>query len=211
MCYALLDHGAYQSLFRLLHCAHEGTWNTDPISLKDAYSGFKWALKTKKTAKHWSEYYKLLHTTAFTPHILCKHSKATMSHPNRNGDKSTSNMLCHLEKCGTYTRYLRQYAESALDGQHVCAGWNRPSDPSPMTSEGLWEILLRILVSANLPFAFVENEEFRKMLHEAFPNCQIPRCQIMPDLLSVSAMGAASELRQELVANKSRVSLEMDV
>jgi len=80
-----------------------------------------------------------------------------------------------------------------------------------MTSEGLWEILLRILVSANLPFAFVENEEFRKMLHEAFPNCQIPKYQIMLDLLSVSAMGAASELRQELVANESRVSLEMDV
>jgi len=80
-----------------------------------------------------------------------------------------------------------------------------------MTSERLREILLRILVSANLPFAFVENEEFRKMLHEAFPNCQIPRPQTMPDLLSASALYAASELRQELAANESNVSLAMDV
>jgi len=134
-----------------------------------------------------------------------------MSHPNRNGDKSTSTMRRHLEKCGPYTRYLRQYAESALDGLHACAGWKRPGDPGPMTSERLRDMLLRILVSANLPFAFVENEEFRKMLGEAFPNCQIPRRQIMPDLLSASAIRAASELRQELVANESRVSLAMDV
>jgi len=77
----------------------------------------------------------------------------------------------HLEKCSPYTWYLRQYAESALDGLHTCAGWNHPSDPGPMTSERLREMLLRILVSANLLFAFVENEEFRKMLHEAFSNC----------------------------------------
>ena len=72
-------------------------------------------------------------------------------------------------------------------------------------------MLLRILISANLPFAFVENEEFRKMLHEAFPNCQILRCQSMPNLLFASALRAASELREELVANESRVSLPMDV
>ena len=118
-----------------------------------------------------------------------------MSHPNRNGDKSTSNMRRHLEKCGPYTRYVRQHAEHTLDGLHACAGWNRLSDHSPMTSEPLHEMLLRILVLANLPFAFVENEEFCKMLREAFPNRQIPRRQTMPDLLSTSALHAASELR----------------
>jgi len=71
--------------------------------------------------------------------------------------------------------------------------------------------LLRILVSANLPFAFVENEQFRKMLREAFSNCQIPRRQTMPDLLSTGALHAASELRKELAANESKVSLMMDV
>ena len=134
-----------------------------------------------------------------------------MSHPNRNGDKSTSTMRRHLEKCGPYTRYLRQYAESALDGLHACAGWKRQVDHGPITCERLREMLLRILVSANLPFAFVENEEFGKMLHEAFPNCQIPRRQSMPNLLSASALRAAFELRKELVANESRVSLAMDV
>ena len=90
--------------------------------------------------------------------------------------------------------------------------WMEPSgDHSPMTSERLRKMLLRILVSANLPFAFIENEEFRKMLREAFPNCQIPRRQTMPDLLSASALHAASELRQELAANESKVSLAMDV
>jgi len=80
-----------------------------------------------------------------------------------------------------------------------------------MTSERLREMLLRILVSANLPFAFMENEEFRKMLREAFPNCQIPRRQTMLDLLSASELHAASELLQELAANESKVSLAMDV
>ena len=57
----------------------------------------------------------------------------------------------------------------------------------------------------------MKNEEFRKMLHETFLNCQISKCQIMSDLLSASAMNAAFELRQELVASESRVSLAMDV
>jgi len=57
----------------------------------------------------------------------------------------------------------------------------------------------------------VKNEEFRKMLHEAFCNRQILRCQTMPDLLSASALHAASELREELAANESKVSLAMDV
>ena len=72
-------------------------------------------------------------------------------------------------------------------------------------------MLLQILVSANLPFAFIENQEFRKMLCEAFPNCQILRCQTMLDLLSTSALRAASQLREELAANESKVSLAMDV
>ena len=165
----------------------------------------------KKKAKHWSKYHEVLHTTAFTPHILCKHCKATMSHPNRNGDKSTSNMRRHLEKCGPYNRYLCQYAESASDGLHACTGWKRPGDHGPMTSERLREMLLRILISANLPFAFVGNEDFRQLLHEAFPKCQIPRCQVMPDLLLTSAIHTAPELHQELVANESKVSLAIDV
>jgi len=64
---------------------------------------------------------------------------------------------------------------------------------------------------ANLPFAFVKTEEFHKILREAFPNCQILRRQTIPDLLSASALHAASELRQELAANESKVSLAMDV
>jgi len=134
-----------------------------------------------------------------------------MSHPNHNGGKSTSNMRRHLEKCSPYTRYVRQHAEHTLDRLHACAGWNRPGDYSPMTSERLREMLLRILVSTKLPFVFVKNEEFRKMLHEAFPNCQIPRRQTMLDLLSASALHAASELCQELAANESKVSLAIDV
>ena len=120
-------------------------------------------------------------------------------------------MHWHLEKCGPYTRYWCQYAESALDGLYACAGWNCLDDPGPMTSERLREMLLRILILANMPFAFVKNEEFRKMLHQAFPNCQIPRHQIRPELLSASAIHAASKLHKELVANESRVSLAMDV
>jgi len=90
--------------------------------------------------------------------------------------------------------------------------WMEPSgDHSPMTSERLREMLLRILISANLPFAFVENEEFCKMLREAFFNRQIPRHQTMLDLLSASALHAASKLCQELAANESKVSRVMDV
>jgi len=117
----------------------------------------------------------------------------------------------HLEKCGPYTRYRYQYAESTVDGLHACAEWNCLDDLGLMTSERLREMLLRILISANLPFTFVENEEFHKMLHEAFSNCQIPRRQIMPELLFASAICAAFELREESVANDFRVSLVMDV
>ena len=140
--HALLNCKAYKSLFGLLHCTDEGILNTDPISLKDAYSGFKWTFEMKKKAKHWTEYHKVLPTITCILHILCKYCKATMSHPNHNGDKSTSNMHRHLEKYGPYTQYQYQYAESALDGLHACAGWNRLDNSGPMTSERLREMLL---------------------------------------------------------------------
>ena len=120
-------------------------------------------------------------------------------------------MRCHLEKCGPYTQYMRQHAEHTLDGLHACVGWNRLDDHSPITSERLWEMLLRILVLVNLPFAFVENEKFCKMLHEAFLNCQIPRCQTMPELLSANTLHAALELCKEVATNESTLSLVIDV
>ena len=49
------------------------------------------------------------------------------------------------------------------------------------------------------------------MLREAFFNCRILRHQIIPELLSASAIYAAFELHEEFVANESRVSLAMDV
>jgi len=118
----LLDRGVYKGLFQFLHCADKDILNTDPISLKDAYLEFKWAFEIRKKAKHWTEYYEVLHTTAFTLHILCKHCKTTISHRNRNRDKSSSNIRSYLEKYGSYTWYVRQYTKHTLNGLHIYAG-----------------------------------------------------------------------------------------
>ncbi len=172
-------------------------------------------LRDEKKAEHWNEYHEVLHVTAFTPHVLCKHCKAVMSHPNRNGDKSTSTMRRHLDKCGTYARYRRQLAGESgpdtSDSLYACHGWTNTHARPVMTADRLAEKLLRIVVSANQPFIFIENQEFRDLLDEAFPKCPVPSRQIMPDLLSANANRAVSELRQELADNDSKVSLALDV
>jgi len=166
-----------------------------------------------KKAEHWNEYYEVLHMTAFTPHVLYKHCKAVMLHPNRNGDKSTFNMQCHLDKCEVYSRYMcQQPGELANTGNlHTCVGWMNPRHRVLMTSERLQEKLLRIIISANQPFSLVDNEEFHDLLDEAFPSCNIPRYQIIPDHLSNNTSCAVSELVQELAAHDSKVTLTLDV
>jgi hypothetical protein len=177
-------------------------------------AAFKWAFETKKTAEHWNEYYEVLHTTEFTPHVLCKHCKEVKSHPNRNGDKSTSSIRRHLLKCMPFARHVRRQAgELPSNSTDVLAdflGWENPCLRPVMTSAILKEKLLRIIISGNLPFSFVGNNELHTVLKQAYPDCMILTRKTLVDYLSVKARVTQLELKKELMANDSKVCLALD-
>jgi hypothetical protein len=81
-----------------------------------------------------------------------------------------------------------------------------------MTRERLKEKVLRIIVSGNLPFAFVENAEFQSLCADAYPDCiPLPNRRTMRDYLKAKAEESKAQLKERLRNNDSKVNLVLDV
>ena len=90
-------------------------------------------------------------------------------------------------------------------------GLNPESKRPVMTSDRLKDQILRIIISGNHTFASVEDEEFRDLLREAFPDCNIPSRWTLVEYLSSKAKLVKIDLQKELAANNSKISLALDV
>ena len=73
-----------------------------PFSNEQNCDGFKFAFETAKKSPAWQEFLEGVEPKLGTPHIVCKHCKFNMPHPNRDGHKSTTNMKKHLKMCSKY-------------------------------------------------------------------------------------------------------------
>lgn len=125
-------------------------------------------------------------------------------------------MKRHLEKCDPYQKLVaqrrgqeREHPQNQFINELM--GWTDPTRAPVMTSLLLKERVLRILISGNLPFAFVENSELISLMRDAYPSCEMPSRKTMVDYLSIKAQETKSELRDMLNKNTSRISLAMDV
>src|SRR5579862_9106525 len=103
----------------------------------------------------------VVHPTDGTAHVLCKHCRLVILHPNRNADKCTSNMKRHLDNCASYRSSVRRQAgqlpSRGPDMLFDLMGWNNPQHSEVMTRDRLKEKVLRIIISGNLAFSFAQN------------------------------------------------------
>jgi hypothetical protein len=87
----------------------------------------------------------------------------------------------------------------------------QPSEPlAVMSRDLLKERVLRIVVSGNLPFSFVDNVELRALLKDAYPDCPLPNRKAAREYLQSRADAAVSRIQAKLAANDSKVSLVLD-
>jgi len=174
---------------------------------------FKWAFETKKTNSSWSEFVETVHTTEFTAHVICKHCSSPLKHPNVSTSQSPSAMARHLLKCRKYQLSLQDSeainpTDPSLD--HFFAPTDHRSKPV-MTDDRVKDRILRIIVSGNLPFSFVENAEFIDLLKDAYPKLSTPTRRSLVNYLNSKATLTKDEVKQRASKSNSKVSLAMDI
>jgi len=174
---------------------------------------FKWAFETKKTKAYWSEFIETVHTTEYTAHVICKHCRSPLKHPNVSTSQSPSSMGRHLLTCHKYQLSTKgswdvNNTDPPLD--HFFT----PSDPRSnpvMTDDRVKDKILRIIISGNLPFSFVENAEFIDLLKDAYPKLSNPTRKSLVNYLNSKATYTKEELKLRASKSNSKASLAMDI
>jgi len=134
--------------------------------------------------------------------MVCVHCSKVLAHPNRNADKSPSALKRHLDHC---VRYQISKRNPNVDVVH-----DHFFGPPVMTTNTLQEQVLRIIIAGNLPFYFVENEEFKALLASGFRDCRPPTRRGLITLLATKAEESKQSLVSSLAKHNSKIHLALD-
>jgi len=141
-----------------------------------------------------------------TPYVLCNCCRIALSHPNRNAEKSPSAMKKHLRGCTPYQKSVRNMSS---DNQTLSDLFGSQHNQL-MNRDRLKETVLRIIISGNLPFSFVDSLEFQALLQEAYPSCPPLNWKSARDYLQSVVDRTKEDLKAKLAANDSKISLVLD-
>ena len=141
-----------------------------------------------------------------TPYVLCNHCRIALSHPNRNAEKSPSAMKKHLRGCTPYQKSVRNMSS---DNQTLSDLFGSQHNQL-INRDRFKETVLRIIISGNLPFSFIDNLEFQALLQEAHSSSPPPNRKSAQDYLQSVVDRTKEDLKAKLVANDSKISLVLD-
>ena len=116
------------------------------------------------------------------------------------------------------TKYLKGYK---LYGKSICNNqattsttitdlFDRPEFNLVMKRDHLKEKVLRIIVSGNLTFSFMNNVKLRSLLKDTYLNSSLPTRKIVRDYLQSWADTAILMVKAKLTANDFKVSLVLN-
>ena len=88
---------------------------------------------------------------------------------------------------------------------------NSKRSKEPMSHHHVKETVLRIIIAANLHFAFTNNGEFQALVKHAYPDNTPPSRKSRREYLLSRTDGTKNNLKAKLAANESKVSLVLDV
>ena len=173
---------------------------------KGVSSTFRFAFETKKYSENWKEFQEAVNTNDFSPALVCIHCSGVYAHPNRNNNKSTSVMGKHLATCLKYRRF--QNRKVATEDFSIHAMLNK--DMGPMTTNRLMELILRFIISANLPFLLAENADFSDFVKALAPDCNKPTRKGLVKLLVEKSDEAKATMAETLLNLNAKVHLALD-
>jgi len=161
------------------------------------------------------EFRECIHRFDGTPHLVCKHCKIVLAHPNRNAQGTTTPLSRHLSRCGRYLKNLSANREGPIDNYlHSVNSQGQSELPPPrITTDAIVIQILRFFVSGNIAFNQAENPEFKRLIafieNEGNP-AKCPTRKILRSSLQTVASNAKDSLRTCLMTNDSRISLALD-
>jgi hypothetical protein len=119
-------------------------------------------------------------------------------------------MSKHLKGCSPYQKSARKDQATTSNTLPDLFNGNGSDTIAVMSRDRLKEAVLRIIVSGNLPFAFADNPEFRKLLHDAYPDALLPNRKSVREYLASRAETSVQDVKARLAANDSKVSIVLD-
>ncbi len=142
------------------------------------------------------------------------HCRKMQAHPWKYESKPSGILKRHLNNCGPYRESQRIGSGSQASSmtQFFSSGDTTPTS-RPITKALIDQQVLKFMISANLPFNAVENENFRELISWIKVNnrpAQAPSRKIIRARLSTEAKSAKEDLKTILAANKSKISLAID-
>ena len=104
-----------------------------------------------------------VHHTTGQPLVKCKICGRMYQHPCRNGEGTTTSMLCHLNKCVDYMKSQNSSSSSTSSGIERFLK-SKSQERRVLTNEGVVEQVLKFFISGNIPFNQAENPHLRRLI-----------------------------------------------
>jgi hypothetical protein len=164
----------------------------------------------------WLEIHEAIHNKSGHPFTFCKHCKKVFLHPRRIVGGTSSSLRTHVfDRCPRYQIYKRQFdSQSTIGGLHDFFSSTNESQPESITQDQIDELLLKYHISGNIPFRQIENQYLKELVSLIMINkrpAKAPGRNTLRVRLSKYSKMGVDKLKEVLQANKSRISLALDM
>jgi hypothetical protein len=164
------------------------------------------------------------------PSVACMHCHKTYVHPNLNTGMSTTSLTRHLQNCAQYQRlFHKNSSDKDAFSQFFRSNESgaSPKDMREINEEAITQAVLDFFVSGDIPFNQAENPRFKNLITMIHLSSEGRTGNTSKKLFSKPASGpsrktvrarldrhaekAKEQLRNELAANESKISLALDI
>jgi hypothetical protein len=208
----------------------KGKEKEEPVNIK-----FEWSWETSKRAECWSDFYDCIPDRGGEyhgiPHMACNACHTRYLHPNLRDGRSTSSIKRHCENCPKLAKTRDQRDPEKRD---LFAYWFRTNDRDvenkalvKITDEHVTQAVLDFFISGDIPFHQASNLHFQHLISlirvpvEETPKdnsrvvrtkqAETPSRKVLRARLDEHVAIAKEQLRDELIANDSAISLALDL
>jgi hypothetical protein len=164
----------------------------------------------------WLEIHEAIHNKSGHPFAFCKHCKKVFLHPRRVVGGTSSSLQTHVfDRCPRYHIHKHQFdSTSRIGNLNDFFSSTSGSRPEPITQARIDELLLKYHISGNIPFRQVENQYLKELVSLIEINklqAKTPGRNTLRARLSKYSKMGVDKLKEVLQANKSRISLALDM
>ena len=160
--------------------------------------------------------HEVIHNKSSHPFTFCKHCKKVFLHPRHVIGETSSLLWTHVfDRCSRYQIHKRQFDNrSTIDDLHDFFSSTNESRSKSITQDQIDKLLFKYYISGNIPFRQIENQYLKELMSLIEINkwqAKASECNTLQARLSKYSKMRIDKLKEVLQANKSRISLALDM